>query len=112
MSALKVGGVVLCGGRSRRMGKSKAWLPCGGEYLLQRMSVFSQALRSRSLSLLAGISRCPPYPMMYGWSTTRSRTAGRLREWPSALRLWSGNAMRQSLSPVTIRSSSLVSLSA
>ncbi len=37
MSALKVGGVVLCGGRSRRMGKSKAWLPCGGEYLLQRM---------------------------------------------------------------------------
>lgn len=35
--ALRVGGVVLCGGRSRRMGKSKVWLPCGGEYLLQRM---------------------------------------------------------------------------
>lgn len=35
--ALRVGGVVLCGGRSRRMGRSKVWLSCGGEYLLQRM---------------------------------------------------------------------------
>ena len=36
-SGLRVGGVVLCGGRSRRMGASKAWLPCGREYLLQRV---------------------------------------------------------------------------
>lgn len=34
---MTVGGVVLCGGRSRRMGTPKAWLPCGSEYLLQRM---------------------------------------------------------------------------
>ncbi len=32
-----IGGVVLCGGRSRRMGAPKAWLPCGEEYLLQRV---------------------------------------------------------------------------
>ncbi len=36
-SALRVGGVVLCGGRSRRMGVSKAWMPVGHEHLLQRM---------------------------------------------------------------------------
>lgn len=29
-------GVVLCGGRSRRMGRDKAWLPFDGERLLQR----------------------------------------------------------------------------
>jgi molybdopterin-guanine dinucleotide biosynthesis protein A len=34
---LKVGGIVLCGGRSRRMGRSKVWLACGGEHLLQRV---------------------------------------------------------------------------
>ncbi len=32
-----VGGLVLCGGRSRRMKADKAWLPFGGEYLLQRV---------------------------------------------------------------------------
>jgi len=31
-----LGVVVLCGGRSRRMGRSKAWLPFAGETLLQQ----------------------------------------------------------------------------
>ena len=30
------GGIVLCGGRSSRMGRAKAWLPFGQEVLLQR----------------------------------------------------------------------------
>lgn len=32
----KVGGVVLCGGKSSRMGQPKAWLPFGNERMLQR----------------------------------------------------------------------------
>jgi molybdopterin-guanine dinucleotide biosynthesis protein A len=32
-----VGGIVLCGGRSSRMGRPKAWLPFGPELLLQRV---------------------------------------------------------------------------
>jgi molybdopterin-guanine dinucleotide biosynthesis protein A len=32
-----VGGIVLCGGRSSRMGRPKAWLPFGPEMLLQRV---------------------------------------------------------------------------
>lgn len=31
------GGIVLCGGRSSRMGRPKAWLPVGGELMLQRV---------------------------------------------------------------------------
>ena len=34
---MKVGGIVLCGGRSSRMGQPKAWLPFGDELLLQRV---------------------------------------------------------------------------
>lgn len=32
-----VGGIVLCGGKSSRMGRPKAWLPFGPEVLLQRV---------------------------------------------------------------------------
>lgn len=31
------GGIVLCGGQSTRMGRPKAWLPFGPEFLLQRV---------------------------------------------------------------------------
>jgi molybdopterin-guanine dinucleotide biosynthesis protein A len=34
---MNVGGVVLCGGRSSRMGRPKAWLPFGDELMLQRV---------------------------------------------------------------------------
>ena len=32
-----IGGIVLCGGQSSRMGQPKAWLPFGNEVLLQRV---------------------------------------------------------------------------
>jgi molybdenum cofactor guanylyltransferase len=34
---MKCSAMVLCGGQSRRMGEPKAWLPFGGERLLQRV---------------------------------------------------------------------------
>jgi molybdopterin-guanine dinucleotide biosynthesis protein A len=37
MKSILVGGLVLCGGQSRRMGRSKAWLPFGEETMLQRV---------------------------------------------------------------------------
>jgi molybdenum cofactor guanylyltransferase len=35
--ARRIGGIVVCGGQSRRMGRPKAWLPFGAETLLQRV---------------------------------------------------------------------------
>jgi molybdopterin-guanine dinucleotide biosynthesis protein A len=34
---MNAGGIVLCGGRSSRMGRPKAWLPFGNELMLQRV---------------------------------------------------------------------------
>lgn len=34
---MQIGGIVLCGGQSLRMGRPKAWLPFGDEVLLQRV---------------------------------------------------------------------------
>src|SRR5205809_6187475 len=34
---MRVGGIVLCGGQSKRMGRPKAWLPFGDEVMLQRV---------------------------------------------------------------------------
>ena len=38
MSKLIVGGIVLCGGQSSRMGQPKAWLPFGEETMLRRVT--------------------------------------------------------------------------
>ncbi len=35
---MNVGGIVLCGGQSKRMGRPKAWLPFGGEAMLPRVA--------------------------------------------------------------------------
>ena len=36
-TGLRVGALILCGGKSTRMGQSKAWLPFGHELLLPRV---------------------------------------------------------------------------
>lgn len=41
----RVGGIVVCGGQSSRMGRPKAWLPFGDEVLLQRIvRILSEAV--------------------------------------------------------------------
>ena len=41
-----VGGIVLCGGQSKRMGRPKAWLPFGHEVMLQRVvRILSEVVR-------------------------------------------------------------------
>jgi molybdopterin-guanine dinucleotide biosynthesis protein A len=35
---MRVGGIILCGGQSKRMGRPKAWLPFGAETMLARLT--------------------------------------------------------------------------
>ena len=55
---MQVGGVVLCGGESKRMGRSKALLPFGRETMLQRVASVlqdhSHADRLRDVDGVAG----------------------------------------------------------
>jgi len=53
---MNVGGVVLCGGESRRMGRCKAWLPIGGEVLLQRV-VRTVAMVARPVVVAARVGQ-------------------------------------------------------
>jgi molybdenum cofactor guanylyltransferase len=46
MAVPAVGGIILCGGQSKRMGRSKALLPFGNEQMLQRVvRILSQVVR-------------------------------------------------------------------
>jgi molybdopterin-guanine dinucleotide biosynthesis protein A len=43
---VNVGGIILCGGQSSRMGRPKAWLPFGDEFMLPRVvRLLSEAVR-------------------------------------------------------------------
>lgn len=57
-----LGGVVLCGGRSARMGSAKAWLDFGGETLLQRVVRRVAEVASPVVVVAAPGQEVPPLP--------------------------------------------------
>ena len=57
-----VGGIVLCGGRSTRMGRSKAWLPFGNEFLLQRVVRILSSVVEPIVVVAAPDQEVPPLP--------------------------------------------------
>ena len=59
---MNVGGVVLCGGRSSRMGRPKAWLPFGGELLLPRVVRLLSAAVDPVVVVAAPGQDVPPSP--------------------------------------------------
>lgn len=58
----RIGGIVLAGGRSRRMGQPKAWLPFGDELLLQRVVRRLQSACSPIIVVSAPGQTLPPLP--------------------------------------------------
>ncbi len=60
---LRIGGIVLCGGESRRMGMPKAWLQFDNEYLLHRIvRVLAQAASPVVLATRRGLELPPLTP--------------------------------------------------
>src|SRR5438067_9531933 len=59
---MQVGGIVLCGGQSKRMGRPKAWLPFGGELLLPRVVRILQQVVSPIVVVAAPGQDVPPLP--------------------------------------------------
>jgi molybdopterin-guanine dinucleotide biosynthesis protein A len=59
---LSVGGIVLCGGQSKRMGRPKAWLPFAGELMLPRVvRLLGQAVQP-IVVVAAADQDVPPLP--------------------------------------------------
>lgn len=59
---IRVAGIVLCGGQSRRMGRPKAWLPLGPETLLQRV-VRLVSVAAHPVVVVAAVDQdLPPLP--------------------------------------------------
>jgi molybdopterin-guanine dinucleotide biosynthesis protein A len=59
---LRVGGVILCGGRSNRMGRPKAWLPFEGETMLGRIVRLVGEVVSPLVVVAAPEQDVPPLP--------------------------------------------------
>ncbi|MFN4258084.1 MAG: molybdenum cofactor guanylyltransferase [Gemmataceae bacterium] len=59
---MNVGGVVLCGGRSSRMGRPKAWLPFGNELMLPRVVRLLREVVSPVVVVAAPGQDVPPLP--------------------------------------------------
>lgn len=59
---LRVGGIVLCGGKSQRMGKPKAWLPFAGELMLPRVVRLLAEAVDPVVVLAARDQAVPPLP--------------------------------------------------
>lgn len=59
---MRVGGIVLCGGQSRRMGRPKAWLPVGEELMLPRVVRILAQVVSPVVVVAAPGQDVPPVP--------------------------------------------------
>src|SRR5690349_12623666 len=57
-----VGGIVLCGGQSKRMGRPKAWLPFAGELMLPRVVRLLGEAVSPVVVVAAPDQDVPPLP--------------------------------------------------
>src|SRR6516165_6298668 len=59
---MRVGGIVLCGGQSKRMGRPKAWLPFAGELMLPRVVRLLSEIASPVVVVAVREQDVPPLP--------------------------------------------------
>jgi molybdopterin-guanine dinucleotide biosynthesis protein A len=59
---MRVGGIILCGGQSSRMGRPKAWLPFGDEMMLPRVARILREVVDPIVVVAAPGQDVPPLP--------------------------------------------------
>src|SRR5262245_66661702 len=74
----RVGGIVVCGGHSRRMGRPKDWLPFGTELLLQRVVRTVGEAVEPIVVVAANDQELPPLPSCVEIARDRNRDRGPL----------------------------------
>jgi molybdenum cofactor guanylyltransferase len=72
---MNIAAVILCGGESRRMGRSKAWLPFGDELMLQRVVRLTGAAAGPIVVVAAPGQELPALPVDV--AIVRDAVAGR-----------------------------------
>jgi molybdopterin-guanine dinucleotide biosynthesis protein A len=75
MQTVPTGGVILCGGQSRRMGRAKAWLSFGGETMLARVARLVGGAVQPVVVVAAPDQELPPLPP--GIEVVRDEEKGR-----------------------------------
>ena len=72
---ITVGGIILCGGQSSRMGRPKPWLPFGNEPMLQRVVRIMNEVVRPVVIVAASEQKLPPLPSEL--TITRDEEQGR-----------------------------------
>ncbi len=88
----RVGGIVLCGGRSQRMGRPKAWLPFGGELMLPRVVRILSEVVQPVVVVAAPDQDVPPLPTNVAIVRDEEKGRGPLQGLAAGLRALQGEA--------------------
>jgi molybdopterin-guanine dinucleotide biosynthesis protein A len=89
---MRVGGIVLCGGRSSRMGRPKAWLPFAGELLLPRVLRVLGGVVAPLVAVAAPGQELPPLPPGVAVARDEVEDAGPLQGLAAGLAALQGKA--------------------
>jgi molybdopterin-guanine dinucleotide biosynthesis protein A len=89
---LQAGGVVLCGGQSRRMGRPKAWLPFAGETMLGRVVRLLTNVVDPIVVVAAPDQDVPPLPLAVAVVRDEQRGRGPLQGLAAGLAALRGRA--------------------
>ena len=89
---MKVGGVVVCGGQSKRMGRPKAWLPFAGEIMLPRVLRLLGEVVSPLVVVAAPWQDLPPLPPDVDVARDEEKGRGPLQGMAAGLKALRGRA--------------------
>lgn len=89
---LRVGGVVLCGGQSKRMGQPKAWLPFHDELMLPRVVRLLSEVVAPLVVVAAPDQDVPPLPSEIAIVRDEERERGPLQGLAAGLAALNGRA--------------------